>query len=62
MSAGSLIGDDKPADTAEESGRKMDSELRVMGQILRLLTDLGDDAADRVVAYLSARWAAENKE
>ncbi len=61
MSAGSLI-DDKATEAAEESGRKMDPELRAMGQILRLLTDLGDDAAERVVAYLSARWASEKQD
>lgn len=49
----------EPNDTAaeEETGsRKMDGELRVIGQMLRLLDDLDNRARARVVYYLSCRY------
>ncbi len=41
----------------EETGsRRMDDELRCLGQMLRMLGDLEEDARARVIAYLSSRF------
>ncbi len=52
-----------PADQAEEeeSGRRMDPELRTMGAMLRMLADLDDAACARVVRYLSARFPSADQ-
>ncbi len=39
-----------------DSGRRMDPELRTMGAMLRMLSDLDPEARGRVVAYLAARY------
>ncbi len=58
MAESSLIEDDK-ADEEPESGRRMDSELKVIAQMLRLMAGLDDEPAQvRVMAYLSSRWQA----
>lgn len=42
----------------EASTRRMDPELRVLGQIMRQLADVGPDAAKRIMQYLGARYAS----
>jgi hypothetical protein len=42
-------------DTAT-SNRRLDPELRCIGQILRLLEELEEPAKGRVMTYLSARY------
>jgi alkanesulfonate monooxygenase SsuD/methylene tetrahydromethanopterin reductase-like flavin-dependent oxidoreductase (luciferase family) len=44
-------------EAAETQGRKMDSELKVMAAIIRLLDDEDEAARARIVAYISARFA-----
>jgi len=52
--------DEKPEkdekDDKREGSRAMDPELRIMGQMLRQLDELEDDARGRVVRYLSSRY------
>lgn len=43
-------------DDKKEGSRAMDPELRIMGQMLRQLDELEDDARGRVVRYLSSRY------
>ena len=40
----------------EDSSRKMDPELRLMGLLLRKIEDLEPPARARVVAWLSSRY------
>jgi hypothetical protein len=39
-----------------DTGRRMDSELRTMGAILRMLDDEEPTARRRIVAYISDRF------
>lgn len=50
--------DDCVVDEQEEAqgSRKMDSELRTIGAMLRLLDELPEPAQARVVEYLSRRF------
>jgi len=48
---------DEPDDDANDSTRRMDSEILVIQQIARKLADLDEDARQRVVAYLHSRFA-----
>ena len=43
----------------ESQGRRMDAELRVIGAILRLLTEIDEPARARVVTYLTSRYDDE---
>lgn len=57
MAESSLIDDDKADEPETESGRRMDGELKVIAQMLRLMAGLDDEPAQfRVMAYLSSRW------
>lgn len=40
-------------------GRKMDGELLAMGRMLRMLEDLDDLAAARVVTWLASRFNSD---
>lgn len=43
-------------DEDEGSDRRMDEELKILGQMLRTLSRLDEPARARVVAYLSSRF------
>lgn len=47
------------ADQDEGTGRRMDQELLTMGRMLRMLEDLDDPAAARVVTWLAARFNSD---
>lgn len=49
------MNDVEPDEDATDT-RRMDGELRTLGQILRLLNDMEPPARARVVAYLSSRF------
>ena len=56
------LTDEREEDQDNDRSRRMDSELRIMGNILRLLDDLDSDAAKgRVVSYIWARFTGEAK-
>lgn len=45
-------------EAAEKAGqrREMDPEVRVLGQILRIIDELPEDARVRVVAFIASRY------
>ncbi len=47
-------------DETPETTRSMDEELKVMGSILRTLSKLDEAAQQRIMAYLTARFAGRN--
>jgi hypothetical protein len=44
-----------------DTGRKMDTELRAIGQIIRILDELPHAAQTRAVAWLADRFRTEAK-
>lgn len=54
-----LLTDDDAGPEEDGGERKMDTELRVMGQMLRMLRDLDRTARGRVVRYLASRFPDE---
>lgn len=55
---GALTEQRQEEEEAEGGGRKMDPEIRLIGQILRDLQEIDDAGRARVVSYLSSRFKA----
>jgi hypothetical protein len=58
MAAANELPINEDSEIEEASSRGMDPELRELGGILRTLNRMAPDAANRVVAYIAARWKA----
>lgn len=46
-----------PPDEEETGTRRMDEEVKAISAILRLLADLEEPAKERIIAYVSDRFA-----